>query len=91
MYRANLDQSLTLKNEKELNLYWIKTFSKMRDNSLLGSKLVSSTQCYWKREYDAMIKASKRQNVPWWKSAGFIDMKILHDPTLNIDPEKLKI
>jgi len=90
-YRGNMDPTMTILSERELDLWWIRLDRKMKDDSLLGVKIVSNTQCFTQREYSAMIKMNEKAGMTWYRSAGFIDMVVMHDPSLNIDPEKLKI
>ena len=91
MYKGNIDQTLRLKYESELQAYWVTLIRKIWDPETHELAILRDTQAFTKGDWEAMWAMEKKNGVTWLHTTGYADFEILHDPTLPYKAEDLVV
>ena len=94
-YRANCDDTLVIKSEKELHYYWVRYTRKRHIPAKQTYKEESILQAYKPGEWADMVKMNAKVGLEFPNPAicGYQDYTICHDPTImkEEDIKALKI
>ena len=91
MYTGNIDKTLRLKYESELQVYWVTLIRKIWDPEAHGLTITRDLQAFTKSDWETMWKMEEKNGVTWLHTISYHDYEILHDPTLPYKAEDLVV
>ena len=92
-YHGTMDETFIVPNEKELSVTWVELERSIFDESKNKMQRQTLIQCFTVNEFKRLeaLKTDKRNPVNWVRASGWHNYTVLHDGSLNTDPETLKI
>ena len=91
MYKGNIEQTLRLKYESELQLYWVTLIRKTLNPDSHELEISRDLQWFTPDDWNNLWIMQREKGVTWLQIIDYSDYEILHDPTLPFKIEDLEV